>query len=155
MEALFLKVVNMSITSGYVILAVLVIRLLLRKAPRKYAYLLWSVVGFRLCCPVSFQSVFSLFSLKFFHLAEVQSNGGQTLQYVPENIGLMKQPEVNVGITAVNQVINRSFPSASSMTSVNPMQIWIFLATWIWCVGIVAFFLLQFDFMVSASKTCG
>ena len=60
MEALFLQVLEMSLTASYVILAVLAVRLLLKKAPRKYSYLLWSVVGFRLCCPVSFQWLFSL-----------------------------------------------------------------------------------------------
>lgn len=66
MEALFLQVLEMSLTASYVILAVLAVRLLLKKAPRKYSYLLWSVVGFRLCCPVSFQWLFSLFSLRPF-----------------------------------------------------------------------------------------
>ncbi len=63
MEGTFLKVLNMSITAGYVILAVVLIRLLLRRAPKKYSYLLWSVVLFRLVCPVSFASVVSLFGM--------------------------------------------------------------------------------------------
>ena len=73
MDAVFLKILNMSITASYVIAAVLVIRLLIRKAPKKYSYLLWSAVGFRLCCPISFQSIFSLFSLGLFHMTQAQS----------------------------------------------------------------------------------
>ena len=51
MEQVFLRVLNMSISAGYVILAVLLARLLLRRAPKKYSYALWLVVAFRLCCP--------------------------------------------------------------------------------------------------------
>lgn len=63
MANIFIEILNMSITASIVIIAVLIIRLLLRKAPKKYSYLLWSVVAFRLCIPYSFQSVFSIFSL--------------------------------------------------------------------------------------------
>lgn len=64
MTALFLTVLRMSATASVAIAAVLLARLLLRKAPKKYAYLLWTVVGFRLICPVSLHSTFSLFSLR-------------------------------------------------------------------------------------------
>ena len=63
METLFLTVLRMSLSASAVILAVLLIRVLLRRAPKKWSYLLWSVVGFRLCCPVSFRSAFSLFAV--------------------------------------------------------------------------------------------
>ena len=64
MTALFLTVLRMSATASVAIAAVLLARLLLRKAPKKYAYLLWTVVGFRLICPVSLHGTFSLFSLR-------------------------------------------------------------------------------------------
>ena len=57
----FLKILNMSITGGYIILAVLLARLILRSAPKKYSYALWAVALFRLICPVSFKSVISVF----------------------------------------------------------------------------------------------
>ena len=50
MTDLFISVLNMSITASYVILAVLVVRFFLKNLPKKYSYLLWSVVGFRLVC---------------------------------------------------------------------------------------------------------
>ena len=61
MANLFLTILDMSITASYVILAILVVRLLLKKAPKKYSYYLWAVAAFRLICPVSFEAVFSLF----------------------------------------------------------------------------------------------
>lgn len=63
---LLIQILNMSLTASYCILAVLAVRLLLRRAPKKYAYLLWLVVAFRLCCPVSVNSPLSLFNLGFF-----------------------------------------------------------------------------------------
>ena len=66
MENIFLQVLNMSLTAGVTVLVVLLVRLFLKKLPKKYSYLLWSVVGFRLLCPVSFDSIFSIFNLNIF-----------------------------------------------------------------------------------------
>lgn len=75
MEQIFLWILNKSITAGYVILAVLVIRLFLRRLPKLYSYLLWAVVGFRLICPVSVSGAFSFFNLQFFDSARRAQNG--------------------------------------------------------------------------------
>ncbi len=141
MDAVFLKILNMSITASYVIAAVLVIRLLIRKAPKKYSYLLWSAVGFRLCCPISFQSIFSLFSLGLFHMTQAQSASAAMLEYVPQNIARASQPQVTVGIPAANAVIGEMLPAATPAVSVNPMQIWIAVGTAVWCAGILTFLL--------------
>lgn len=55
MERIFVTVVNMSIAASWVITAILLVRLILRRAPKKYSYVLWAAAGFRLCCPVSFK----------------------------------------------------------------------------------------------------
>lgn len=136
MDSVFLKLLNMSITASYVILAILLMRLLLRKAPKKYSYLLWSAAAFRLCCPVSFSSVFSLFRLKLFDMTSAQQTGSAALQYVPEQVGFMAQPEVNVGIPAANAAINNALPAAEHVTSVNPLQLLILIASCVWIIGI-------------------
>ena len=58
--AVFLKVVNMSITASWLILAVILARLLLKKAPRWIVCLLWAMVAVRSILPFSFQSALSL-----------------------------------------------------------------------------------------------
>lgn len=141
MERVFLTVLNMSITSGYVICAVMLVRLLIRRAPKKYAYLLWSVVGFRMICPVSVSSVFSLFRLRLFELTAAQGSGSGTLSYVPENIGLMEAPQVTVGIEAVSEAINHNLPAANPQGSVNPMQLLLAGSTFLWIVGMAAMLL--------------
>ena len=63
MSKLFLKIFQMSISASYVILVVLLLRLFLKRAPKKFSYLVWSVVAFRLICPFTVGSVFSIFNL--------------------------------------------------------------------------------------------
>lgn len=59
--SIFSMVVNMSLTGAAVIVAVMFVRLFLRRAPKIFSYLLWGVVLLRLLCPVSFSSVLSVF----------------------------------------------------------------------------------------------
>lgn len=137
MIELFLRVLNMSITAAWIIPVVLLIRFLLKKAPKKYSYALWSVVAFRLVCPVSFESVFSLFSLRFFDMSAAQQTN-DALTYIPPDIGMMTQPQVTVGVPAVNAVINNSLPAAVETASANPMQILLFAGMCLWCIGMAA-----------------
>ena len=51
MAEIFQKALNMSIAAGWLILAVIALRLLLRRAPKRFRLLLWAVVGLRLACP--------------------------------------------------------------------------------------------------------
>lgn len=60
MDALFLKILDMSKIASIVILFVLAARLFLKKAPKIYSYLLWAAVLFRLLCPVSFEAPLSV-----------------------------------------------------------------------------------------------
>ena len=60
METLFLKLLNMSFTACWIILAVVLLRFLLKKAPRSILCALWALAGIRLVFPFSFESVFSL-----------------------------------------------------------------------------------------------
>ena len=142
MEQLFLQIVNMSITASWIILAVLVLRLVLRRAPKKYSYALWSVVAFRLCCPVSFKAAFSFLSLLNFGRKQSASQMGVqpsgAMVYVPSDIGLAPQPEVHLGSEVISEAVTGSLPAATPMYSANPMQILLAIAAAIWCVGMAA-----------------
>ncbi len=137
MEAVFIKILNMSITASYVIAAVIVVRLLLLKAPKKYSYLLWSAAAFRLCCPLSFQSVFSLFNMKPFDMTAARRYGSDALQYIPDTIGTMTQPNITVGIPVANTIITDSLPAATATAGVNPIQIALSIGTILWGMGMV------------------
>lgn len=62
MTNLFLPLLKMSAVGSIVILAVILVRFVLRGAPKIYSYLLWSVAAFRLLCPVTFTSKMSVFN---------------------------------------------------------------------------------------------
>lgn len=112
----------MNITACYVILFVIVVRLLLRKAPRIFSYILWVAVLFRLVCPLSFESIFSL----------IPANS----RPVPENLMYAGNPQVQSGIAAVDQAVDRSLsvPEAAGAAE-DPIQLWIALGEAIWLIG--------------------
>ena len=60
MDDVFLKLVNLSISASWLILAVLVLRVVLKKAPKWVMPLLWGVVALRLVCLFSIESALSL-----------------------------------------------------------------------------------------------
>ena len=60
MNVLFLKIINMSISASWLVMAVLILRLVLKKAPKWVNVLLWGIVAVRLICPFSFESALSL-----------------------------------------------------------------------------------------------
>lgn len=131
MAELFVKIVNMSITATYVLAAVLVLRLILNRAPKWISYALWSLVLFRLVCPVSISSTFSIFG----GLGKSASTGGG-IEYIPANIGMMAAPQADIGTASVNTVINGALPAATPTASVSPMQILVFIGACIWLTGI-------------------
>ena len=59
-----LRLIDLSKTGILIILGILIIRFFLKKAPKKYSYFLWIVVAFRLLCPFSIESNFSVFNVE-------------------------------------------------------------------------------------------
>lgn len=124
MTDLFLKLLNMSINAGWLVLAVLVLRLILNKAPKFIRCIMWGLVGIRLICPISIESVLSLIP---------------SSEAVPPEIVYASAPTIHTGVeflnSAVNPVISDSLaPNAAD--SVNPMQTVVFIATVTWLIGI-------------------
>lgn len=124
METLVLKLLNMSITAGWLILAVLLLRLLLKKAPAWISCLLWGLVALRLVCPFSLESVFSLIPSR---------------ETIPAEIALSPMPSVNSGVhfvdSRINPVLQDSF-APNPGTSANPLQVWLFIAGIFWAAGV-------------------
>ena len=124
MEGVFLRAFNNSIAATWLVLAVLIIRGVWKKAPKNIRCVLWGLVGLRLCLPVRLQSPFSLIP---------------SAQTVSPNIVYARQPAIDSGIAAVNRVVNpvliQSFAPAPH-ASANPLQIWLFIAAWVWMIGL-------------------
>jgi beta-lactamase regulating signal transducer with metallopeptidase domain len=125
MRELFLSVINMSLTASYVILCVILIRLLLKKAPKVISYALWGVIAFRLIIPFSFESMFSL----------IPRNINAVL--IPHDIVYQQSPQANSGIEVVDSLVSNSLPTPNVGASVNPLQIYTEIGTYIWILGIM------------------
>jgi hypothetical protein len=59
MANIFIKIFNLSLTASYIVIAVALLRLVFKKAPKWISCLLWGLVGIRLVIPFSFESVLS------------------------------------------------------------------------------------------------
>lgn len=125
------KILNMSLTGGIVIALVLLIRLLLRKAPKIFSYALWAVVLFRLLCPVSFSSDFSLLNL--FNSPTVTEN---SITYIPTDIAHNVNQQVNLPISGVSNAVNDALTQSEEQTAANPLEEPMAIATLLWLLGI-------------------
>ena len=126
MSEIFLKIINMSISASYIVLAVLLLRLLLKKAPKWITVVLWGIVAVRLICPFSIESVLSLIP---------------SSEVVSPTIMTDKTPTINTGIPIINSTLNPIISDSFTPNpgdSANPLQIWIPVLTTIWIVGMVA-----------------
>lgn len=132
LEKVFIEVLNMGLTASVMIAGVFLVRLLLKKAPKICSYILWSIVLFRLLCPVSFETEVSLLGA----LQNETSVEGR-MEYIPQDIVYQLQPEVQMPIEAVNEVVNDSLPQGDFGDSVNPLQIWLYFGARVWILGIV------------------
>ena len=124
METVFLKILNMSITASWIVLAVIAVRLLLKKAPKWIAVLMWGLVGIRLVCPFALESVFSLIP---------------SAETVPGNILYTDTPAIHSGVAVLNSAVNPMLSESlapSAGASVNPMQVIAFIASIVWIAGI-------------------
>lgn len=126
MVRFFLDVVNMSIGASCVILVVLLLRLVLRRAPKKYSYLLWSVVGLRLCCPVSFSSVFSLFQFRPIQHVFSPGSAGSSPVFLPEvNEVLKSASDVDYGAIAIQPETGEDFAISVPLVFQGIEAVWI------------------------------
>lgn len=126
MDSVFLKLLNMSITATWVVLAVILLRLLLKKAPKAITVFLWALVAFRLICPFSLESAVSLIP---------------SAETVPSNITVSDTPEIHSGISALNSAVNPVISDAlapNDRTEAAPMQTVADIASLIWVIGMAA-----------------
>lgn len=126
MENLFLAVLNMSIAASWLILAVLLLRLPMKKAPRWAVCLLWAVVGLRLVCPFQPESVLSLIP---------------SAETVSADIVYAEVPEIHSGVPFLNQAVNPVLEASLSPEpgeSANPMQIVVAAASAVWLAGLAS-----------------
>ena len=129
MTDVFLGFLNRSLVAAVLILAVLVIRLVFKRAPKWLLCALWALAAVRLACPFSIESVLSLVP---------------SAEPVQPEIIVSAHPAITSGIPAVDAIVNPPLAAAftpSPAQSANPLQIWTFIAACIWLLGIAVLLL--------------
>lgn len=123
MDALFLELINRSLAASWLILAVLVLRPLTKKAPKNLRCLLWGLAALRLLLPARLKSPWSLLP-----------------SAAPITLAPGAAPTVQSGFAAVDAAVNPALASSLAPTpaaSADPAQIWLHIGALAWIAGLV------------------
>ena len=130
MAAVFLKLLNLSISASWLVLAVLVLRLISKRSPKWVNVLLWGIVALRLVLPFSIESALSL-------IPSAETVSPAVVQFAPA-------PTITSGVSVIDNAVNPSLSehfSAVPTASVNPLHVWTEIAGWVWLIGLGAMLL--------------
>ena len=133
MAAVFLKLLNLSISASWLVLAVLVLRLVSKRSPKWMNVLLWGIVALRLVLPFSIESALSL-------IPSAETVSPVAVQSAPA-------PTITSGVSVIDNAVNPSLSehfSAVPTASVNPLYVWTEIAGWVWLIGLGAMLLYAF-----------
>ena len=130
MAAVFLKLLNLSISASWLVLAVLVLRLISKRSPKWVNVLLWGIVALRLVLPFSIESALSL-------IPSAETVSPAAVQFAPA-------PTITSGVSIIDNAVNPSLSehfAAAPTASVNPLYVWTEIAGWVWLIGLGAMLL--------------
>ena len=130
MAAVFLKLLNLSISASWLVLAVLVLRLISKRSPKWMNVLLWGIVALRLVLPFSVESALSL-------IPSAETVSPAVVQFDPA-------PTITSGVKIIDNAVNPSLSehfAAAPLASVNPLYVWTEIAGWVWLIGLGAMLL--------------
>ena len=133
MAAVFLKLLNLSISASWLVLAVLVLRLISKRSPKWVNVLLWGIVALRLVLPFSIESALSL-------IPSAETVSPAAVQFAPA-------PTITSGVSVIDNAVNPSLSehfAAVPTASVNPLYVWTEIAGWVWLIGLGAMLLYAF-----------
>lgn len=121
----FIKLLNMSCQAALTVCFVLIARQILSwiHAPKRYAYYLWIIPFIRMVCPFSFKSPISLIP--------------EGAAPIPAHIIYDMEPRIHTGSAVLDQSVSRLLPPGNPSGSVNPLQIWLWMAGYIWFLVLI------------------
>ncbi len=128
METIFLQLLNRSVAASWLILAILFLRIVLRKAPKSLFCILWALVAIRLVFSISISSGFSLVP---------------SAETISPTILYETTPTITSGIPAVNAALNPVISKSLTPVpgdSANPIQILLSIISRIWAAGALILF---------------
>lgn len=142
MQGIFLTVLTMSMVASVVILAVLLARMVLKRAPKVFSYVLWAVVLFRLLCPISPESPYSIIP--------------DRVQQLPQSLAMAEElspataaqaayralgDTLNGGIDWVTIPLGQDEAGHPIATQAKHAQIWLAFFAYLWPLGMGALLL--------------
>ena len=130
MAAVFLKLLNLSISASWLVLAVLVLRLISKRSPKWVNVLLWGIVALRLVLPFSIESALSL-------IPSAETVSPAAVQFAPA-------PTITSGVSVIDNAVDPALSehfAAAPTASVNPLYVWTEIAGWVWLIGLGAMLL--------------
>lgn len=125
MDSVFIKVLNISLAASWLILALIVLRLVFRKMPKRVTCALWGLVGIRLLLPVSIKSMFSLIP---------------SVKTIPDDFVTTREPVINSGIMSLDYTVNPTVTEVFRPTLadlVNPAYVYAVIAAGVWIAGMI------------------
>ncbi len=132
MSDFLLSLLNMSIVSCWLILALIILRPLLKKAPKAFVCALWALVGLRLICPITFESVLSLIpSSQPVSDSVVYSQINTFVNY--------SEPVNNIAVGTTQQ----SLVPPAGTSIITPLQAISLVAAFIWVAGVAAMLIIS------------
>lgn len=127
MTKVLISVLNMSIVASIIAIAVILVRLTLKKAPKIFSYILWIIVFLRLIFPIKLESSISLMPIN----AEI----------IPTTITMVTIPHINSGIVPIDEQVNlfmeKSMSQSNNIANGNSIQIVLLIGTYIWLCGLM------------------
>ena len=127
MYAAFVKLLNMSAAAGILIAVVCLLRLVMKRVPKKYICFLWGIVALRLICPISISSAISAFN----YIGYTSQNGGQ-IAYIQYN-GKSEKPMGELPGFSTNTV-----DADSAVVTEHRPNFYLPTAMGIWAAGMAA-----------------
>lgn len=125
MTTIFLEIFNISVMASWLTLAIVILRLIFKKAPKNFRMILWALVGIRLLCPFSLESTYSL---------------TPSSETIPSSILTSETPQINTGIELIDNSVNPVISEKLAPTvgaNINPMQEILNVCAIIWIIGII------------------
>lgn len=140
MQTLFLTILDMSIMASVIILFVLVLRLLLKRMPKAFSYLLWIVVLVRLICPFKIESDMSIIPYNFSEVPQsIALEEGDNVSFVEtmsstyEAIG----DALNGGLEILQVKTNSEQLGNNGYVPAFHAEVWLLFFGYVWLIGVV------------------
>ena len=137
---LFPTVINMSITASVSTVVIVVLRKIFKDMPKIIFYAMWLIVLFRLLCPISIPSDFSVLNALDMP-SFTTGNATNRMEYVPVDIVHTEYPEVDLPVPLVSDIVNYILPQGDEQLRADPLEAPVAFATDIWLIGIAVMFI--------------